>query len=288
MDRAIVEGKKVESSETEVEEKSTSENGDSESRNKKKKTPPTAFNLQERRRTSNEHRIRGSNDGTSSEGSGDEIDNSLVDSPIHEEGGMNDDSGIASSSRSASRTGSIPLKTPPLAIQTQIPISPSMAKNRSATATGVSFPRESITSPPPPSSFRTPPSGIPRLSRQSDPPKPPQSGSRPPSSFGFSPGSINSRSGRARSGSVETGSSRNSFIQSVPLGASGMGVPYSAGITGAQRNISAGSRRTSQETIITSPIRPVSLLRNNLNRMPSSNRNHNAELLWLRSDLVHK
>ena len=233
--------------------------------------PPGAFkrmDLQERRRTSSEYRIRGSSGGnqTSSSSSSDEggsekgVEESLL--LDEQEPTMMDDSGVASPSRSevgSSRPSSAlnnrSRKSSTLSINTQYPESDSSRQQRARTAQGVSFPRENLVSPPRSSFSRTSTSGIPRATRRSDPSKsissnttPGSSSSiHPPSSFNFGSPS-KPRPGRARSGSAESTSRVN-----VPQGAFGMGVPYGAGLgAGAgSRPPSVGrSRRSSGETVV--------------------------------------
>ena len=215
--------------------------------------PPSSFqDLQERRRTSNEYRVRGRHDSSSSDGSELDVEQSLLVNEKEPEGG---DLSMAiqpedeqTSSRPASR-----LQRPSasrLSVNTKIPTTPESVRQRPTTAQGVSFPTERVLSPPN-STFA---SGIPRACRRSDPSRPAvqtvASGSgsaHPPSSFVFGSPS-KAKPGRARSGSAEAGSSR---IGQVPPGAFGMGVGYSAGIGGISRPPSvARSRRESQETIV--------------------------------------
>jgi hypothetical protein len=219
-----------------------------------KNAPPSSFkDLQERRRTSNEYRIRGMNDNSSSDGSDLDVEESLL---VNEKEPLGGDLSIISQidegepSRPTSRLEKRSASR--LSINTNIPTTPEhLARQRAKTAQGVSFPTERILSPP----SATFTSGIPRASRRSDPSRPAvaqpvASGSRgtaPPSSFAFgSPGKA--KSGRARSGSAD-GSTR--IGQPAPGASFGMGVGYSTGIGGISRPPSvARSRRESQETIV--------------------------------------
>lgn len=235
-----------------------------------KSVPPSSFkDLQERRRTSNEYRVRGRGDSSSSDGSEmDGIEESLLMNEKEPEGGdlstiMQREFEAPSSSASTSSRPASRLKRPSaskLSINTRIPTSPeSDLRQRAKTAQGVSFPVERILSPPHSASYGSGfSSGIPRASRQSDPSRPGfqpvASGSslaaHPPSSFSGSPSRAKPQSGRARSGSAEGGIPLPSRVGGVPPGAFGMGVGYSAGIGGIPRPPSAArSRRESEDTV---------------------------------------
>ena len=210
--------------------------------------PFKKMDLQERRRTSSEYRIRGSSgdNGNQTSGSSEEDEGSEKDVEEsllldEQKPTMMDDSGVASparsevgSSRPSSALNNRSRKSSALSINTQLLESDSSRQQRARTSQGVSFPREDLVSPPRSSSSRPSTSGIPRATRRSDPSKSininPTPGSstsiHPPSSFNFGSPS-KPRPGRARSGSAESASRVN-----VPRGAFGMGVPYSAGLGG--------------------------------------------------------